>query len=71
MAEEKKVDLNTDFIAERDPANMDELERFEAKLPFDNIMICGFFEIVQRCEERNGIKRLNYVMYDKFRRIIS
>jgi len=41
---------------------MDELEKFEALLPFDNIMIGGFFAIVQEVEENNE----GYVMYDKF-----
>ena len=66
MAEEKKVDSSTEVVKEKPQKKMDELERFEASMPFDNIMIGGFYKIVQEVEEMDGEKRLNYVMYDKF-----
>jgi len=50
---------------------MDELEKFEASMPFDNIMIGGFYKVVQDAEELDGENRLGYVMYDKFVEQIS
>ena len=60
--DEANVDISTEVVKEKSQRNMDELEKFEALLPFDNIMIGGFFAIVQEVEENNE----GYVMYDKF-----
>ena len=54
-------------VQEKSTRGMDELQKFEASMPFDNIMIGGFFKIVQEEQENEQ----DVIMYDKFKARIS
>ena len=44
--EENKVTVSVEVVKDKWTFGMDELEKFEVSLPFDNMMIGGFFKIV-------------------------
>ena len=54
-------------VSEKSTSGMDELQKFEASMPFDNIRIGGFFKIVQEEQEPDQ----DVIMYDKFKSRIS